>query len=604
MGKHNAMTPYTVDIEQASMSSPTGYLPLARKYRPQTFEELVGQAHVADTLSRAIESKRIGQAYLFAGQRGVGKTSAARILAKSLCCVKGPTPKPCQTCTSCRQITAGSSLDVIEIDGASNRGIDDIRALRETVQFAPSHGAFRIYIIDEVHQITHDAFNALLKTLEEPPAHVKFIFATTAPHKVPPTILSRCQRFDFRRIEVKTVVEVLQRVVKAEKVAVDEAALYAIARASEGSLRDAEVVLEQAMSFCETRIREEDVAQLLGGLEQEALFQWAQAVLDREALAAFTLLAQQVNLGKDVSRLLADLLMHLRHLLVATTVNQAPNRKHLLAQLIDVPEDVLRRLEEQATRTSAQELLMMMQVLTSAYDVARRSPCAQAVAELVLIQLATRDSWVSLDQALERLEQLARALPPSPVSPPRETSDRARREDEEARPPPPDVVDRPASTRQTPAATIHPAATVNPLVAFEEVAAKWEAFLERLGKRKMSLASYLMDARPLGIDGGKIQIGIPSVALHQEVLSEPENMRVIAGVMSELFGHSLAVTYTTLPDLPPPPPAPKAEALSAAGAAASAPPVSPLPVPPIVQEIVNLFDATIVKPPSSRPATS
>ena len=578
------------------------YIPLARKYRPQTLEELIGQAHVTDTLSRAIASKRIGQAYLFAGQRGVGKTSAARILAKSLNCAKGPTPKPCQTCTSCRQITAGLSLDVIEVDGASNRGIDEVRALRETVKYAPSHGAFRIYIIDEVHQITHDAFNALLKTLEEPPAHVKFIFATTAPHKVPPTILSRCQRFDFRRIEVKTIVEVLQRMVKAEKVAVDEAALYTIARAAEGSLRDAEVILEQAMSFCEARIREEDVAQLLGGLEQDVLFQWAQAVLDRDASTAVTLLTQQVNLGKDVSRLLADLLMHLRHLLVATTLNKAADRKRLLAQLIDVPEDILNRLEAQAARTNAQELLMMMQVLTGAYDVARRSPFAQAVAELVLIQLATRESWVSLDQALERLEQLARTLPPS--------------EDEENLPPPP-------------AATIHPAAMASPLpappplppfllsqessgvrgqaglVAFEEVASRWEAFLERLGKRKMSLASYLMDAKVLGIDGEKIQIGIPSVALHQEVLSEPENMRVIAGVMSELFGRSLAVTYATLPDLPSPPPAPKAEAISAANASASAPPAAPAPpMPPIVQEIVNLFDATIVKPQSSKPATS
>ncbi len=222
------------------------YLPLARKYRPQTFDELIGQPHVTETLMRALKTKRLGQAYLFAGQRGVGKTSAARILAKSLNCEQGPTPTPCNRCANCTQITEGRSLDVLEIDGASNRGIDEIRALRDTVGFAPTTGAFRVYIIDEVHMLTLEAFNALLKTLEEPPAHVRFIFATTAPGKVPATILSRCQRFDFRRLEVPTLVAALTTVATKERLSIEEPALYAVARSAEGSLRDAEVILSNS----------------------------------------------------------------------------------------------------------------------------------------------------------------------------------------------------------------------------------------------------------------------------------------------------------------------------------------------------------------------
>ncbi len=267
-------------------SPPTGYMPLARKYRPQTFSDLIGQEHVTTTLTNALRSGRVAQAYLFTGQRGVGKTSAARILAKCLNCAHGPTATPCNACPSCAQIVQGNSLDVIEIDGASNRGIDEIRALRETVGFAPTSGAFRVYIIDEVHMLTMEAFNALLKTLEEPPAHVKFIFATTAVNKVPATILSRCQRFDFRRIEPKIMVEALSRIAAQESIAIEPDALYAIARASEGSLRDAEVILDQAANCAGGALREADLAALLGMVETEALLGLMQAMLERDVATA------------------------------------------------------------------------------------------------------------------------------------------------------------------------------------------------------------------------------------------------------------------------------------------------------------------------------
>ena len=583
------------------------YQPLARKYRPQDFEELVGQPHVTTTLVRAIETKRIGQAYLFAGQRGVGKTSAARILAKCLNCSKGPTAKPCQSCPSCIQITQGSSLDVIEIDGASNRGIDEIRSLRETVKFAPTQGPYRLYIIDEVHQITHDGFNALLKTLEEPPAHVKFIFATTAPHKVPPTILSRCQRFDFRRLDGKTIVSVLQQIAEAERIAMTEGALYTIARASEGSLRDAEVVLEQLVSFCAGTITEQEVNRLLGAIEQDTLLAWTQALLGRDANTALQLLSQQLDQGKDVTQLLIGLLMHLRNLLILRTTADLPasrssaqagarSRPDLLEQLLDVPAEQLMRLDEQAKRASPEELLVMGQLLAGAYELARRSPFAQAILEFALIKLATRESWASLEQVIQRLDRLARGSPTSgPVTPPSDL------------PVMPAESQAPAMTSAAQADPPEPVASdVVGTVSLEEVSVKWPKVLERLGRQKMSLAAYLTDARPLGVVGNQIQLGLPAFTLHQEVLNLAENLRLVEWTFGEVFAKPLSVRYlpaataaqagTTLPE---PLASPATPGVVHHVPSAVAPESPAHPVPPIVQDIVKLFDATIVEQPPS-----
>src|SRR3989338_802344 len=240
------------------------YQIFARKFRPQTFEDVVGQEPITTTLKNAITKKRIAQSFLFTGSRGVGKTSTARILAKALNCDKGPAPAPCNKCSVCEEITLGNSLDVLEIDGASNRGIDEIRSLRENVKFKPARTRYKIYIIDEVHMLTGEAFNALLKTLEEPPEHVKFIFATTEPHKVPLTILSRCQRFNFKRIATDDIHAKPKESAKEEKLKIEKNALFLIAKASEGALRDAESLLDQLASFAEGKIAEKDVLLMLG----------------------------------------------------------------------------------------------------------------------------------------------------------------------------------------------------------------------------------------------------------------------------------------------------------------------------------------------------
>ena len=257
------------------------YLVLARKYRPSNFDEVIGQEHITELLKSAMLSNRVAHSYLFCGPRGIGKTSCARILAKSLNCQEGPTTTPCNKCSSCQEISRGTSFDVLEIDGASNRGIDEIRTLRQNVKFAPSYGRYKIYIVDEVHMLTTEAFNALLKTLEEPPEHVKFIFATTDPNKVPPTIISRCQRCDFKRIPLKLAAESLAKICEAEKFKIEQEALYAIAKACQGSFRDALSILDQVSVLSDREIKGEDVYSMLGLVEKDFLFEMANALAEK-----------------------------------------------------------------------------------------------------------------------------------------------------------------------------------------------------------------------------------------------------------------------------------------------------------------------------------
>src|SRR3990167_1967535 len=293
------------------------YLVLARKYRPQTFAEVIGQDHITQLLKRSIESKRIAHAFLFCGPRGIGKTSCARILAKSLNCQEGPTLTPCGQCVACREITSSNSFDVIEIDGASNRGIEEIRTLRENVKFAPSYGRYKIYIVDEVHMLTPEAFNALLKTLEEPPAHVKFIFATTEPHKLPATILSRCQRFDFRRIPLKDIIVKLKEVAKEEKLDIEEDVFLYIGKASDGSMRDAESILDQTSSLSKGKATLKDVVDSLGMIEQETLFRSADLIIERNTKEAIHLVGRVLDSGKDEKQFLTELLEHFRNIMIA-----------------------------------------------------------------------------------------------------------------------------------------------------------------------------------------------------------------------------------------------------------------------------------------------
>src|SRR5438477_5978368 len=375
------------------------YQVIARKYRPQRFSDVVGQEHVTQTLGHAIEQKRTAHAYLFCGPRGTGKTTIARIFAKCLNCTDGPKVEFDDQDPRCVEIAEGRSLDVIEIDGASNRGIEEIRELRDTVKYAPASSQFKLYIIDEVHMLTTAAFNALLKTLEEPPAHVKFMFATTEPEKVLPTILSRCQRFDLRRIPVALIVKHLTHIAKLEKVKVEEAALYAIARGAEGGMRDAESALDQLISFCGEKIVEEDVLSMFGLAAQGQILALAGAVLKGDAEAVLRELNELAKHGKDLGRLLADLLGSLRNLLIYQV-----SRGDL--KLLEVSETEAASLKEQASLVSTEALTRIMEVLTDSESRVRDAASKKIFVEVALLKAMQAREAVHIDAVLKQLQQL------------------------------------------------------------------------------------------------------------------------------------------------------------------------------------------------------
>src|SRR5438105_1165960 len=375
------------------------YQVIARKYRPQRFSDVIGQEHVTQTLSNAIQQSRIAHAYLFCGPRGTGKTTIARIFAKCLDCTGGPKVDFDDSDPRCQEITAGRSLDVLEIDGASNRCIDAIRELRETAKYAPSSSKFKIYIIDEVHMLTKEAFNALLKTLEEPPAHVKFMFATTEPEKVLPTILSRCQRFDLRRIPVALIVKHLGHIAKQEKIKVEEAALYAIARGADGGMRDAESALDQLISFCGEKIVEEDVLSMFGLAAQGQILALASAVLKGDPEAALRELNELAKHGKDLARLLGDLLVSFRNLLIYQIT-----RGDLT--LLEVSEAEAASLKEQAPLVTTEALTRVMEVLTDSEGRLRDAASKKIFVEVALLKAIQAREAVHIDTVLKQLQQL------------------------------------------------------------------------------------------------------------------------------------------------------------------------------------------------------
>src|SRR3974390_810675 len=375
------------------------YQVIARKYRPQRFSDVVGQEHVTRTLSHAIEQKRIAHAYLFCGPRGTGKTTIARIFAKCLNCTGGPKVDFDDKDPRCIEIAEGRALDVLEIDGASNNGVEQVREWRETRKSPPASSRFKIYIIDEVHMLSTAAFNALLKTLEDPPEHVKFIFATTDPEKVLPTILSRCQRFDLRRIPAALIAKHLTHIAHLEKVKIDPAALYAVARGAEGAMRDAESALDQLISFCGDKIEEPDVLSMFGLTAQSQLLELSRAVLAGEVEKALRQLNDLASHGKDLGRLLSDLLNHFRNLLIFQV-----SRGDLT--MLEISEAETAALKEQSPMPSAEGLTRIMEVLAEAEMRMRDAASKKILVEVALLKAIEARNAVNLDTVLKQLEQL------------------------------------------------------------------------------------------------------------------------------------------------------------------------------------------------------
>lgn len=384
------------------------YEVLARKWRPQQFADVVGQDHVTKTLANAIETERVAHAYIFVGSRGTGKTTSARILAKALNCMKGPTPVPCDVCDACKEIMAGNSLDVIEIDGASNNGVDQVRELRDNARYSPSRGPYKIYIIDEVHMLSTAAFNALLKTLEEPPSHVKFIFATTDVHKVLPTILSRCQRFDLRRISVQDIVGRLRKGCDEEGITISEDALLAIARGAEGGLRDAESALDQIISFRGREIDESDVLSVFGLVSRHVLENLMLAILKADVPQIINIVAEMDHSGKDLQRIVMELLEHFRNLLVVVYAGNG-------ASALELPEAQLGFYKEHAEAVEAGRILRIIDALVETDGRMRYALSKRTLLETGLIRCSRAAETATINELLKQVAELKKNFKSGPV---------------------------------------------------------------------------------------------------------------------------------------------------------------------------------------------
>jgi len=493
------------------------YLVLARKWRPQTFEEVVGQPHVVQTLSNAIAADRIAHAYLCSGARGVGKTSVARILAKALNCEQGPTTIPCNQCNPCQEITAGTSLDVLEIDGASNRGINEIRELRENIRYRPARSKYKIYIIDEVHMLTGEAFNALLKTLEEPPAHAVFIFATTEVGKIPATILSRCQRFDFRRLSVAAIVSHLSRIAAAEGVNVSEASLRLLAQEAEGSMRDAQSLLEQMIAFAGKEITERDLLEILGVIDRQSLIAAAGALVDGDTKTCLEVVQRLYLHGHDLRRFCRELAQYFRNLLVLK-VNAAA------VELLEVDAGEMEELQAQADRVTGPLLQQYIQLLLKAEEEIRRAANPKLTMELALLRMLELPKVMSLDSIIARLVEMEgrQAATGQTAAAQHDLADQVQGS-------------YPSGKDGTPGTTggVSDAEGEDPA---------WERILRQLRQERPALAASLQQAEVKEVEPHHFELDFNGHEFEYDLVREPENLELLRRAASAELGEQARVS--------------------------------------------------------------
>jgi DNA polymerase-3 subunit gamma/tau len=528
------------------------YIVTARKWRPMLFEDIVGQGHVATTLRNAIATNRLSHAYIFSGPRGVGKTTTARILAKAINCLHPVDVNPDNECELCREITEGRSLNVFEIDGASNRGVDEIRNLREAVRYAPAKGRYKVYIIDEVHMLTKEAFNALLKTLEEPPPSIVFIFATTEIHKVPSTILSRCQRFDFRRISIEEIISRLRFIASEEKITIGDEALFVIAKRSDGSLRDAQSIFDQIVSFCGKTIDTEEMARMLNVVDEEIFFRTTDIIANKNAGAGLALIREIASRGYDLREFLGGLMEHLRSMLVVCTTESA--------ELIETSEVYKKRYLEAPKAFSASDLLRLLKIASETDALIRwdqSSAGGRLKLEIGLMQMIRLDRSIQIDSLLRQLDELKKKVPaedsgrrelPLPETAARKPEPVVRGSVKASQPvlrpeqivQPEPVPSLPVRNFSELSAAIAPAAAVIAKdapgargISIDEAQAKWPMLIDEACKKRIAVGTMLRETALVGVGSDTLRISCPD-DFHLDQLRR--NREFISELAQNIYG--------------------------------------------------------------------
>lgn len=535
------------------------YEVLARKWRPQVFQDVIGQEHITQTLMNAMKTDRLAHAYLFSGARGVGKTSVARILAKAINCEKGDPGIPCNGCHSCTEITGGSSVDVQEIDGASNRGIDEIRELRENIKYMPTSSKYRVYIIDEVHMLTLPAFNALLKTLEEPPPHVKFIFATTEPHKVPVTILSRCQRFDFKRIPLKQITTHLERIAQEEGIEVSRSGLTLIAREAEGSMRDAESLLDQVASFTGAKVDDVQITDILGIVDRELLIETSQAIIQGAPEKCLEIVDRIYNYGHDIKEFYRALMDHFRNLLICLI---APDSQMDLA---DSDREEIGRQAEMAGIETLQQILNLLIVREA--DL-RFTLHPRLLLETLIVKLCRIGEILSFDELIQKIASLEERL--STSSDLYEGS--------------PSLSEPSATWEEKPKKPIPKNNTAD-----APVGKTWESFLDRLAGRNKPLANVLRQCQVENRGQNTLHITKAGNSFSSAYLDEQENLEKLKGYCRDFFGRDIKIKISDGI------PAERESADQRGGETSEIPQQDNGEYPPPVQDILEMFQGKIKK---------
>jgi DNA polymerase-3 subunit gamma/tau len=495
------------------------YEVLARKWRPKVFEDVIGQEHITQTLINAIKTDRLAHAYLFSGARGVGKTSVARILARAINCKKGEPGIPCGQCQPCTEIANGSSVDVQEIDGASNRGIDEIRELRENIKYMPSSCKFRVYIIDEVHMLTLPAFNALLKTLEEPPPHVKFIFATTEPHKVPITILSRCQRFDFKRIPVGKILEQLERIAREEGIEANQSALALIARESEGSMRDAESLLDQVVSFTGARIEDKDISDILGIIDRDLVLECSRAIIDGSPEKCMQIVERIYAYGFDIKEFYRILMDQFRDLLISLVVPES--------DLLNTAGSDKTEIERQAKKAGLEKLQQSLNLLIAREQDLKFTSHPRLVLETIMIKLCHLGEVLSFDELMGKMDALEKRLSTFPA----EELDRTGQISEPGRGWGIEKEgDREAETTDVPLAQ-----------------KDWDGLLNHFASKNKAMANVLKDWHLVGVNGNTIEIAAGGNAFSSSYFDDSERLDKFTRICRDFFNKDFVIRIVNNP---------------------------------------------------------